>query len=121
MLPTRRHLLRSLADRAYDGTEHPAYTTSVYAVDRPGLPHPASVVRRWQFALRRDGAGVHTAEVRFHRGCGALEAVARNGGCRRKSSIPNGRISSFYGCGLVLSRPISMWPGAINRIRGAAN
>jgi len=44
MLPTRRHLLRSLADHAYDGTEHPAYTTSVYAVDRPGLPHPASVV-----------------------------------------------------------------------------
>jgi len=35
--------------------------------------------------------------------------------------IPNGRIPSFYGCGLVLSRPISMWPGAINPIRGAAN
>ncbi len=49
---------------AYDGVGTSGlYDEQLYALDRSGLPHAASVVRGRPLALRRDGAGVHSAET----------------------------------------------------------
>src|ERR1700716_4004065 len=53
--------------------------------------------------------------------CAEISVFEIDDGAVHVGLIPNGRIPSFYGCGLVLSWPISMWPGTIDRIHGAAN
>ena len=118
---------------AYDGSEHPAYTMNSYTRSSvPGCRTP----HLW----REDGSSLYDAMgpeftlLRFDRAVdvAALEAAARTRGVPlRILDIERPKTASFYGGGLVLSRPDQhvAWRGdilpvdplgLIDRIRGAA-
>jgi len=119
---------------AYDGSEHPAYTMSSYTPSSmPGCRTP----HLW----REDGSSLYDAMgpeftlLRFDRAVdvAALEAAARTRGVPlRILDIERPKTASFYGGGLVLSRPDQhvAWRGdrlpadplaLVDRVRGAAS
>jgi 2-polyprenyl-6-methoxyphenol hydroxylase-like FAD-dependent oxidoreductase len=119
---------------AYDGSEHPAYTMNSYTPSSvPGCRTP----HLW----REDGSSLYDAMgpeftlLRFDRAVdvAALEAAARTRGVPlRILDIERPKTASFYGGGLVLSRPDQhvAWRGdrlpadplaLVDRVRGAAS
>jgi len=119
---------------AYDGSEHPAYTMNSYTPSSvPGCRTP----HLW----REDGSSLYDAMgpeftlLRFDRAVdvAALEAAARIRGVPlRILDIERPKTASFYGGGLVLSRPDQhvAWRGdrlpadplaLVDRVRGAAS
>ena len=84
---------------AYDGEAAPLlHHGGIHPVHRSGLPHPASVAKRWAVVLRRSGARFHITPTRS---CGRNRQPRRSGGAPRRADGGAGRPCGR--CGRTLS------------------